>query len=68
MDVDTAAWYVLRKVVGLFPKINVEAGVLGKKTVVNRRIVRSMSAGGRVERKGIIDNEQRSMDHISVVS
>ena len=61
VDVNAAAWCILRKVDGLFPKTkgaSVEAGVFGDKTPLNRRIVRSMSVAGRAEENCIVDDEQ----------
>ena len=63
VDVNAAAWCILRKVDSLFPKtkgVSVEAGAFGDKTPLNRRIVRSMSVAGRAEAKCIVDDEQQS--------
>lgn len=62
MDVNAAAWCILREVDGLFPKTkgaSVEADVFGDKTPLNRKIVRSMSAAGRAEEKCIVVDEQQ---------
>ena len=60
VDVNAAAWCILLKVDSRFPKTKgttVEAGVLGDKTPLNRRIVRSMSVAGRAGEKCIVDDE-----------
>ena len=57
VDVNAAAWCILRKVEGLFPKTkgtSVEAGIFGDKTLLKRRIVRSMRVAGRAEEKSIL--------------
>jgi hypothetical protein len=64
VDVNAAAWCILRKVDGLFPKTKAasdEAGLFGDKTPLNRRIVRSMIVAGRAEEKYIGDDEHSAL-------
>lgn len=59
VDVSAVAWCILRKADGRLPKtkgVSVEVDVFWDKTLVNRRMVRSISVGGSTEGKGMIDD------------